>query len=91
MKVNELKVVETVECIIIQTLDAVSSEDESRQLIKSLDHGGGKVGDEVGGEIKETDPVTKSILAYHIKVWILVTNRVIWRKLKTPKIFCILN
>ena len=56
MKVDQFKVVETIEGISVKALNAVASEDKPCQLIEPLDHCRRKVGDEVGGEIQKTDP-----------------------------------
>ena len=56
MKVNEFKVVESLEGISVEALDAVFSDHKSCQLSESLHHSRGKVGDEIRGEIKKTNP-----------------------------------
>ena len=56
MKVNEFKVIKSIEGISVEALDAVPPYHKSGQLSQPLYHSRGKVGDEIRGEIKKTDP-----------------------------------
>ena len=69
MKVDQLKVVETLEGVSVEVLDTVPPDDESRQLPQSLDHAGWKVCDEVGGEIKKTYPERNGSLPVSISIF----------------------